>query len=94
MSKSGIGAKCLRASVTFIAAGLLSIAGARGVVITNVVTDGFGDGDRDNNGTTEVAATDALDVGVPWYYAGSGTSNAIQKTVDDSAGIGNGNGRA
>src|SRR5437870_1840032 len=56
-----------------------------------IVKDGFGDGDRDNNGTSETAATDATDVGVPWYYAGGGTSNAILKAIDDSAGIGTGN---
>src|SRR5438034_9344248 len=56
-----------------------------------VFTDGFGDGDRDNNGTTEVAPTNIADIGVPWFYAGGGTSNSILQAVDDSAGIGSGN---
>jgi len=92
MSRIGLRAKTLRTSIAFVAAGLLAVAGtARASVITNVVTDGFGDGDRDNNGTTEVAPTDPLDVGAPWYYAGSGTSSSVLQSVDDSAGIGNGN---
>jgi len=57
-----------------------------------IFTDGFGDGDRDNNGLDSGAtATDALDVGVPWFYAGGGTSAATLIATDDSAGIGNGN---
>jgi hypothetical protein len=91
MSNRGLRANTLRASIAFVAAGLLSVGAARASVITNVATDGFGDGDRDNNGTAEVAATDPTDVGLPWYYAGSGTSSAILQSVDDSAGIGNGN---
>jgi hypothetical protein len=56
-----------------------------------IFTDGFGDGDRDNNGTTETPATDTTDVGVPWFWAGGGVSSAVLQAVDDSAGIGSGN---
>jgi len=56
-----------------------------------VLTDGFGDGDRDNNGTTEVAASNASDTGVPWFWGGGGTSSALLQAVDDSSGIGAGN---
>ena len=91
MSKIGIRARTLRVSVAFVAAGLLGIAGAaRGVVITNLVTDGFGDGDRNNDATTETAPTDVTDVGIPWYLC-AGTSAVTYAATDDSAGIGNGN---
>ena len=48
-------------------------------------TDGFGDGDRDNNGLDAGAtATDAADVGIPWYLV-AGTSAVNFQVVDDSA---------
>ena len=54
-------------------------------------TDGFGDGDRDNNGLDAGAVvTNAADVGVPWLLT-DGTSAVNFLVVDDSAGIGNGN---
>ena len=54
-------------------------------------TDGFGDGDRDNNGLdTGATATDPTDVGLPWFGAG-GTSSFTFQATDDSAGIGSGN---
>ena len=58
-----------------------------------VFTDGFGDGDRDNDGNLEGPVQDASDVGVPFYIAnGSSSSNSPAVTiVDDSAGIGSGN---
>jgi hypothetical protein len=56
-----------------------------------IFTDGFGDGDRDNNGLDAGAtATDPSDVGLPWYFT-DGTSAATFRAVDDSAGIGSGN---
>jgi hypothetical protein len=66
----------------------LSSAVASGGII---FTDGFGDGDRDNNGLDAgAAATDPTDVGVPWYGVG-GTSSIVHTVVDDSSGIGTGN---
>src|SRR4051795_4580937 len=56
-----------------------------------IFTDGFGDGDRDNNGTPEAPVTNASDVGLPWFKAGSGTSAMTFQVIDDSAGIGSGN---
>ena len=56
-----------------------------------IFTDGFGDGDRDNNGLDAGAAvTDATDVGIPWLFT-DGTSAAVFSAIDDSAGIGSGN---
>jgi hypothetical protein len=56
-----------------------------------VFTDGFGDGDRDNNGLDAGAtATDATDVGVPWLLT-DGNSAVTFKATDDSAGIGTAN---
>ena len=90
MSRYGFGAKTLRASVAFAVAGLLSVATTRGVVITNV-NDGFGDGDRDNNGLDSGAtATDPLDVGIPWLLT-DGTSAVNFRAIDDSGGINTGN---
>jgi hypothetical protein len=61
---------------------------ARGAII---FTDGFGDGDRDNNGLDSGASvTDATDVGIPWLLT-DGNSAVTFKAVDDSAGIGSGN---
>jgi hypothetical protein len=56
-----------------------------------VFTDGFGDGDRDNNGLDSGAtATDPTDVGIAWLMT-DGTSAVNFKAIDDSAGIGTGN---
>lgn len=56
-----------------------------------IFSDGFGDGDRDNNGLDAGAAvTDASDVGIPWLLT-DGTSAVNFRAIDDSAGIGNGN---
>jgi hypothetical protein len=56
-----------------------------------IVSDGFGDGDRDNNGLDSGAiATDPSDVGIPWLLT-DGTSSVNFKAIDDSAGIGTGN---
>jgi hypothetical protein len=58
---------------------------------SQVMFDGFGDGDHNNNGLDSGAtATDATDVGVPWYLA-SGTSAVNFTAIDDSSGIGSGN---
>ena len=55
--------------------------------------DGFGDGDRNNNGTADGPVQDATDVGVVWLRAsGSSSTNSPNVTiVDDSAGLGSGN---
>ncbi|MEM6334633.1 MAG: PEP-CTERM sorting domain-containing protein [Planctomycetota bacterium] len=58
-----------------------------------VMFDGFGDGDRDNDGTPEGVVADAADTGFKWLIA-NGSSSASSPTVgiaDDSAGIGSGN---
>jgi hypothetical protein len=56
-----------------------------------IFSDGFGDGDRDNNGLDAGAtATDPTDVGIPWYLT-DGTSAVTFVATDDSAGIGSGN---
>ena len=56
-----------------------------------VASDGFGDGDRDNNGLDAGATvTNASDVGLRWFVVG-GTSAVTRQVVDDSAGIGSGN---
>jgi hypothetical protein len=56
-----------------------------------IFSDGFGDGDRDNNGLDAGAAvTDPTDVGIPWLLT-DGTSAVNFKAIDDSAGIGSGN---
>lgn len=56
-----------------------------------IFTDGFGDGDRDNNGLDAGAvATDSSDVGIPWLLT-DGNSAVNFKVVDDNAGIGSGN---
>ena len=56
-----------------------------------IFSDGFGDGDRDNNGLDAGAAvTDASDVGIPWLLT-DGTSAVNFRAIDDSAGIGSGN---
>jgi hypothetical protein len=56
-----------------------------------LVSDGFGDGDRDNNGLDAGAtATNPADTGIPWLLT-DGTSAITFQAVDDSAGIGSGN---
>jgi hypothetical protein len=76
----------VRACASLVLTAIPAVASA-GIIFT----DGFGDGDRDNNGTAEAPVTDSTDVGVPWFYAGGGTSAATLAAIDDSAGIGNGN---
>lgn len=64
---------------------LLGAPMARAAII---FTDGFGDGDRDNNGLdAAVAVTNAADVGIPWLLT-DGTSAVTFKAIDDTAGIG------
>jgi hypothetical protein len=56
-----------------------------------LVSDGLGDGDRDNNGLDAgAAATNPADIGIPWLLT-DGTSAVNFQAVDDSAGIGTGN---
>lgn len=57
------------------------------------ITDGFGDGDRDNDGTPEGAVEDAADVGLKWY-AIEGSSPPPKPTftvVTDPTGLNSGN---
>jgi hypothetical protein len=77
----------VRACASLLLASLPAATASAGILFT----DGFGDGDRDNNGTAEAPVTDPSDVGVAWFYAGGGTSAATLAAIDDSAGIGNGN---
>ena len=65
-----------------------SASGASGAIL---VSDGFGDGDRDNNGLDAGAtATNPADVGLAWYLT-NGTSAVVLAATDDTAGIGSGN---
>ena len=68
-------------------AALVSAGTASGQIL---VSDGFGDGDRDNDGVADGPVTDAGDVGQAWYLA-RGTSSITIGVADDSAGIGTGN---
>lgn len=73
------------------AVALAAVAAPRSASAATIFTDGFGDGDRDNNGLDSGAtATDATDVGIPFYLA-AGTSAVTFRATDDSAGIGTGN---
>jgi hypothetical protein len=72
-----------------LAIGCLTAAAPAAVI--GVFSDGFGDGDRDNNGLDAGAtATDPSDVGIPWLLT-DGTSAVNFRAIDDSAGIGAGN---
>src|SRR4051812_7531520 len=86
MRVNGLRTATVRACASLILTALPAAASA-GIIFT----DGFGDGDRDNNGTAEATVTDATDVGLPWFKAGSGTSAMTMGAIDDSAGIGSGN---
>lgn len=57
-----------------------------------VSSDGFEDGDRDNDGSPEGAVNDATDIGFAWYLS-EGTSDFTVGVVDESGvgGIGTGN---
>ena len=73
------------------AATLILAASATTAPAAILVQDGFGDGDRDNNGLDAGAtATDPADTGIPWLLT-DGTSAVTFQAVDDSAGIGAGN---
>ncbi|HSU54405.1 MAG TPA: PEP-CTERM sorting domain-containing protein [Candidatus Dormibacteraeota bacterium] len=77
---SGFAAAVMLASLSFSSA-------SAGIIFT----DGFGDGDRDNNGLdTGAVVTDPLDIGIPWLLT-DGTSAVNFRAIDDSAGIGTGN---
>jgi hypothetical protein len=63
-----------------------------------VVFDGFGDADRNNDGTSDNGSvTDAGDVGIPWYGIVGKTSGVSPRqkpaltVLDDSAGLATGN---
>src|SRR5262245_20095361 len=80
-------ATLVRASAAILVTSLtLNICSA-----TIVFSDGFGDGDRDNNGLDSGAtATNPSDVGIPWRLT-DGNSAVTFQAVDDTAGIGSGN---
>lgn len=54
-----------------------------------LVSDGFGDGDRDNDGVLEGPVTDAGDIGQAWYFARG--SSAVTASIAADTGIGSGN---
>jgi hypothetical protein len=69
------------------AAALIIGAFAAGAPAAVLVQDGFGDGDRDNNGLdTGAVVTDASDVGLAWYLT-NGTSAVTLRAIDDTGGI-------
>ncbi len=70
-----------------IIATLMAAGTASGQVL---VSDGFGDGDRDNDGIAEGPVTDVSDVGQAWYFA-RGSSAITLSVADDAGGIGSGN---
>ncbi|MEM1330140.1 MAG: hypothetical protein AAGG07_06230 [Planctomycetota bacterium] len=76
-----------------MAAAVCSVAGLASAGMS--LTDGFGDGDRDNDGALEGTLENAGDTGIEWYTVGGFTSSGSPKpelTVeDDSSGIGSGN---
>jgi hypothetical protein len=86
-----IGGPARWATLCLAAAGAVGgIAGAAQGAPVTLLSDGFGDADRDNNGTTEsgMTATDPADVGTAWWRHQSGSLTL--GIVDDSAGIGSG----
>ena len=78
-----------------IVAALTGLAVATKVASANVlITDGFGDGDRDNDSVLDGPLEDAGDVGIAWYSIGGSTSGGDPKpelSVAADAGIGSGN---
>ncbi len=82
----------LRAHVVRVAAAMCLAACSFSAASAAIIfTDGFGDGDRDNNGLDAGAtATDPTDVGIGWFLT-DGTSAVTFRAIDDSAGIGSGN---
>jgi hypothetical protein len=89
MSRKGLRTS-VRAGAAAILFGTFSLAGtASGAII---VSDGFGDGDRDNNGTLDAGASadPVADVGIPWLLT-DGTSAVTFQATNDSSGIGTGN---
>ncbi|MEO1129614.1 MAG: hypothetical protein AAFX05_07920 [Planctomycetota bacterium] len=73
---------------------VLAVTAAAGTAHAAIV-DGFGDGDRDNDGSLEGPLTDPGDVGIEWYSIGGTTSGGNLKPepsiADDAAGLGSGN---
>jgi hypothetical protein len=58
--------------------------GAQGAPML-VASDGFGDGDRNNDGTPEGAVTNASDVGLAWYKArATSVAVGVVNDADDS----------
>lgn len=58
-----------------------------------IASDGFGDGDRNNDGAAEAAATDASDTGLIFVRSSGSKSNdsPAVTVIDDANGIGDGN---
>ncbi|MEM1164713.1 MAG: hypothetical protein AAGI30_00305 [Planctomycetota bacterium] len=73
----------LRATPTIVMAGGVCAQ-------TFAVTDGLGDGDRDNDAVLEALPEDLSDIGLVWFIA-RGTSGISLGVQDDSGGIGSGN---
>src|SRR3954464_544603 len=86
--------KCTVVPASFVriaAAILIASLSVRAASAAIIFSDGFGDGDRDNNGLDAGAAvTDATDVGIPWLLT-DGTSAVNFRAIDDTGGINNGN---
>ncbi|MEM1184233.1 MAG: GC-type dockerin domain-anchored protein [Planctomycetota bacterium] len=76
----------LKARTAFGIASLIAAAGAFAQPQV-LLSDGFGDGDRDNDATLDGVATDPGDTGAAWYYARF-TSNATVDIVDDTGSSG------
>lgn len=75
------------------AAALMTILGSCATAFGGIIaSDGFGDGDRNNDGTPEGAVENASDTGLAWYTARGTSSIAFSVPNDNgSPGIGSGN---
>jgi hypothetical protein len=60
-------------------------AGTAGAAPINVLTDGFGDGDRDNDATLDGPVENAADVGAAFYTARASTNIAVSVASDTAA---------
>ena len=76
-----------RAALVALAGGVLAASAAAQTQV--LISDGFGDGDRDNDSVSDGFASDAGDTGSAWYLA-RGTGDLTVTVDDDSSGIGNG----
>lgn len=82
-------------SKTHVAMAIAAITASAGLASANVLlTDGFGDGDRDNDSILEGPLEDGSDTGFGWYSIGGSTSGGDPKpepSVAADATIGSGN---